>query len=202
MDLLAKLQIKNPAAIDLIATPDDLKEALADAGLVADAKGGSTRGLLAFCRTKKELQQVASRYVAALPEEGLCWLAYLKKSGNLSTDITRDVGSQILEELGWLAVRQVSLNDNWSALRFRPQSQIKTLKRGTDYPGIDREKKIVTLPEDLKEALETLGFVGKFEELSFSQRRELVVGILDAKRAETRTKRIQKVVEQLQSSGS
>ena len=194
MDLLAKLQIKDPASVSLHRPPQDLLELFTDAGLSTRDDQAMQKGLICFCHTKKEARETVDD-VSALSQDALCWIVYPKQSGRLDTDITRDDGWQPFEERGWLPVRLVSINDDWSALRFRPKSQIKKLQRGTDYPGIDREKKTVALPEDLVSALAPLDLVGKFEALSFSQRRELVIGILDAKKPETRMRRIDKVLQ-------
>jgi hypothetical protein len=49
----------------------------------------------------------------------LAWVAY-PKAGQLGTDLNRDRLAAALEGQGIRPVRQVALDDVWSALRFRP----------------------------------------------------------------------------------
>ncbi|MEM9324737.1 MAG: YdeI/OmpD-associated family protein, partial [Bacteroidota bacterium] len=60
--------------------------------------------------------------------------------------------------------------------------------------------KSVELPEDLRRTLAEQSLVRAFERCSFSQRREWVVGILEAKREKTRINRIKQVVDDLTSN--
>jgi hypothetical protein len=57
------------------------------------------------------------------------WLAYPKKSSGVKTDLSRDAGWPPLEAADFLPVTQISLDETWSALRFRRRSEIKTLTR-------------------------------------------------------------------------
>ncbi|MCC6565708.1 MAG: hypothetical protein IT298_08100 [Chloroflexi bacterium] len=57
------------------------------------------------------------------------WFAYPKKSGAIKTDISRDSGWGPVESLGWAPVTQISVNETWSALRFKPVGDIKTITR-------------------------------------------------------------------------
>jgi hypothetical protein len=46
--------------------------------------------------------------------------ARLPKAGRLDTDLNRDSLAAALRERGLRAVRQIAIDDVWSALRFRP----------------------------------------------------------------------------------
>ena len=61
----------------------------------------------------------------------------------------------------------------------------------------DDAPRTVTVPDDLGAALTAAGRRAAFDALSFSHQREYVEWIEDAKRAETRVRRITKTVEQL-----
>jgi len=61
----------------------------------------------------------------------------------------------------------------------------------------DDAPRTVTVPDDLGAALTAAGRRAAFDALSFSHQREYVEWIEDAKRAETRARRITKTVEQL-----
>ncbi|WP_020392542.1 YdeI/OmpD-associated family protein [Kribbella catacumbae] len=59
----------------------------------------------------------------------------------------------------------------------------------------DAAERTVDVPADLAEALEAAGVREAFDALSFSHRREHVQAIEEAKKAETRARRIAKAVE-------
>jgi hypothetical protein len=63
------------------------------------------------------------------------WFAYPKKTGSIRTDISRDSGWGPVTAAGLLPVTQISINDTWSALRFRFRDEIKSLTRKWDIPG-------------------------------------------------------------------
>ncbi|MEM9327543.1 MAG: hypothetical protein AAGA85_17890, partial [Bacteroidota bacterium] len=153
MKLLQKLQIKNSSRIRVRNAPTEILQTLEKEGWKPSQDVPNADGLLVFCIKKAEIGNISNDIIKALSDQDLCWIGYPKRNGKVATDITRDEGWQVLADLGWLPVRLVSLNDNWSALRFKPRSEIKSLKRGTDYPGIDRHTKTVELPEGLRRTL-------------------------------------------------
>jgi hypothetical protein len=51
--------------------------------------------------------------------DGLAWIAY-PKAGQLGTDLNRDILWKHLLASGVQGVRQIALDETWSALRFRP----------------------------------------------------------------------------------
>ncbi|GAB3934526.1 hypothetical protein GCM10029976_043610 [Kribbella albertanoniae] len=61
----------------------------------------------------------------------------------------------------------------------------------------DTAERTVDVPEDFAAALAEAGVREAFDKLSFSHRREHVQAVLDAKKPETRTRRIAKAVEML-----
>ncbi|CAM4183203.1 YdeI/OmpD-associated family protein [Nocardia ninae] len=61
----------------------------------------------------------------------------------------------------------------------------------------DDAERTVDVPDDLADALRSAGRRDAFDKLSYSRRREHVTAVTDAKRAETRTRRIAKIVDSL-----
>jgi hypothetical protein len=117
MDLAAKLQIKPGIQVALVAAPADGPDLTSIGPPAADpAEAGA---VIAFVLTAAELTGVASPAVAAARDDRLAWIAY-PKAGQLGTDINRDSLARAVAGLGVRPVRQVSLDDVWSALRFRP----------------------------------------------------------------------------------
>ncbi|WP_242922008.1 YdeI/OmpD-associated family protein [Pontibacter liquoris] len=204
-DLGRKLQLKQNSSILLLNAPTGAGQALAGSGYtVTDAievpSVGTYDAVQLFARSRQELEALAPQAIALLKPGALLWIAYPKKTSGIISDLTRDEGWKILDELGYGAVRQVALDDTWSSLRFKHESERKEPSQfGVDPPGIDRATKTVVPPADMQQALEAAGVAAVFWQLAFTHRKEYVVAVLDAKRPETRAKRIAKTVEELKA---
>jgi hypothetical protein len=88
---------------------------------------------LAFARTLAERDDFSAQLVAATEGDAVVWLAYPKASSRrLRGEFTRDSGWAVLGAGGFEPVRQVSLDGDWSALRFRRVAFIKAMNRHPD----------------------------------------------------------------------
>lgn len=86
--------------------------------------------MLAFVYTKEEIGCYFEEMHALSPEDEVIWIAYPKgTSKKYMVKINRDVGWTKVGELDCEAVRQISIDEDWSALRFRKIRFIKTLTR-------------------------------------------------------------------------
>jgi hypothetical protein len=112
-----KLQIKPGQSVVVLGRPDDVHlEAEAEAG----ADPSSADAVLAFVTTSADLSGPnAQAALAAARRDALAWVAY-PKGGKLGTDLNRDTLAAALSERGVRPVRQIAIDDTWSALRFRP----------------------------------------------------------------------------------
>ena len=77
-----------------------------------------------FVRDVAELRHLDPQTRDAVEYDGLLWISYPKKSSKISTDISRDVAWEVMKEFGLRPVSQVSIDETWSALRFRPPEQV------------------------------------------------------------------------------
>jgi hypothetical protein len=85
---------------------------------------------LAFVTQQQQVDQWATTLVALLEDDGILWLAYPKASSKTyRCEFNRDTGWAVLGDLGLEPVRQVAIDQDWSALRFRRVDFIKTLTR-------------------------------------------------------------------------
>jgi hypothetical protein len=117
VDLAAKLQIKPGTQVAVLAMPADGPDLSGLGPLATDPARASA--VIAFARRRADLTRVAGPAVEAARDDRLAWIAY-PKAGQLGTDINRDSLAAAVAELGIRPVRQVSLDEVWSALRFRP----------------------------------------------------------------------------------
>jgi hypothetical protein len=66
--------------------------------------------------------------------------------------------------------------------------------------ALDTAEREVEVPDDLAAALEAAGARAAFDALSFSRRKELARGVAEAKRPDTRERRVAAVVDELAAS--
>jgi hypothetical protein len=117
MDVTAKLQIKPGQRVAALAADSDVPSVVTEANPSADP--GAADAVVAFARNQAELDSVAAPAIEAARLDKLAWIAY-PKAGKLGTDLNRDILAALLTERGVQPVRQVAIDDTWSALRFRP----------------------------------------------------------------------------------
>jgi hypothetical protein len=113
LDLATKLQLKPGQTVALVNAP---------AGVATElpiAPPPEADGVLAFVVTAADLDAAGAAVDAALSDR-LAWIAY-PKAGGLGTDLNRDRLAALMGDRGAQPVRQVAIDDVWSALRFRPK---------------------------------------------------------------------------------
>ncbi|MCC9168470.1 YdeI/OmpD-associated family protein [Pontibacter harenae] len=205
-ELGKKLQLKPAQSLLLLNAPEQVALKLITEGYDATVSESITEGSVydvvqLFVHQKAELEHFAPLATAALRAEGMLWIAYPKKTSKVTSDLTRDEGWAAIKELGYEGVRQIAVDDTWSALRFvHKANRKKPSKMGVDLPGVDRDARTVTPPKDLQEALGKAGLIDLFNELSFTHKKEHVAAVLEAKRPETRARRIEKTINMLQDT--
>jgi hypothetical protein len=118
VDVGAKLQIKPGQRVATVAGPGEIP-AVAPAGAQPADTPDEADVVVAFVRTRAELDTVAAPALDAARHDKLAWIAY-PKAGKLGTDLNRDILRETLADRGVQPVRQVAIDDVWSALRFRP----------------------------------------------------------------------------------
>jgi hypothetical protein len=76
--------------------------------------------MLIFVELVSEVDVLAPRALHNLTSDGILWFAYPRKtSKKYSLDIDRNHGWEVLLDRGFDKVRQVAIDKDWSALRFR-----------------------------------------------------------------------------------
>ena len=85
---------------------------------------------IGFAMTQAECDRVSSTIARATEGDSIVWIAYPKASSKkYKCDFNRDTGWTVLGEAGFEPVRQVAIDEDWSALRFRRTEYIKSLTR-------------------------------------------------------------------------
>lgn len=122
--LIKKLGLKPGQRALLMNAPDGYRAllgALPEGVELHDQPEGSYDFIQLFIRNKAQLERDAPVAIAALKQDGMFWISYPKQSSKVPTDITRDRGWDVVEQSGLQGVAMVSVDDVWSAMRFRPK---------------------------------------------------------------------------------
>ncbi|MDQ4490094.1 hypothetical protein RBS60_07760 [Sinomonas sp. ASV486] len=117
MELWQKLQIKPGMTVAVLNAPADAPAL--EGPFEASDDAGAAAAVVLYAANRDELAARGAAAVRAAHEDRLAWIAY-PKAKKLGTDLNRDLLAQEVIALGADPVRQVSLDDVWSALRFRP----------------------------------------------------------------------------------
>jgi hypothetical protein len=83
--------------------------------------------MIIFVKSVKTVENISPSALHNLTADGVLWFCYPKKSsGKLSSDLERDRGWKSLNDMGFHGIRMVSVDEDWSALRFRNIKYIKS----------------------------------------------------------------------------
>ena len=118
MGIAKKLQIKSGQRVFIKNAPEGFTLDLPEAASLADSADGAD-AVLVFVKNSGELAARAAPFIDAARRDALAYVAY-PKAGQLDTDLNRDVIWRHLIKEGLRGVRQISIDDVWSAMRFRP----------------------------------------------------------------------------------
>lgn len=81
---------------------------------------------LAFATRQRELDRLSKILAGASQGDVVLWFAYPKgTSKSYTCEFNRDSGWQVIRAAGFDSVRQVAIDDDWSALRFRRVEYVK-----------------------------------------------------------------------------
>ena len=84
---------------------------------------------LAFAVGKAEVDRLSALLAGAAEGDAILWFAYPKgTSKRYKCDFNRDTGWDAMTDAGFETVRQVAIDEDWSALRFRRSQFVKSRK--------------------------------------------------------------------------
>ena len=126
--LAGKLRVKPGARVLLVNAPPGYAarlDPLPEGAEVAETPDGEFDVVQAFVKDRLDVERYAEPAIRSLRRGGALWFAYPKQASKVATDLTRDKGWDIVARAGLRPVAQVSVDDVWSALRFRPTADVK-----------------------------------------------------------------------------
>lgn len=128
------MQFRDFDKIVVVNPPEEFQIHLDEISLVAEIdqkinKNQTYDFVLVFVKSCAEITRQI-KVADNLNDDALLWFAYPKKSSKkYKSDISRDSGWQPLGDYGFEGVRQIAIDDDWSALRFRKTKYIKSFMR-------------------------------------------------------------------------
>jgi hypothetical protein len=125
--LIKKLRIKPGQRLLVLNAPDGYIESLADLPEGCDISlqaQGEYPFVHLFVRNSQDLEQWLPTASEAVEYDGLFWISYPKRSSKVETDLTRDVLWELMRATPYRPVTQISIDDVWSGLRFRPAERV------------------------------------------------------------------------------
>lgn len=132
--LFKKLNLKDQREVLILDPPAEVEPEVAALEGVSVYRTLDRMGPISFAlffvTTRRRIEELAARLEGRLADDPVIWFAYPKSSSKrYRPDFNRDSGWEALGALGLEPVRQVSIDDDWSALRFRRAEHIRTMKR-------------------------------------------------------------------------
>lgn len=120
-DIIKKFKFKGNATV--IYAPEELKTEFDQLGF-SSSLNPQSKDILIFVNTHHEFIDFLSTHLAAIEPDSVLWFAYPKGSSGIKTDINRDTLRITGEEFCITTVAAISINEIWSALRFRPIDKV------------------------------------------------------------------------------
>ena len=152
-EIFKKLNLKEQKEILVLNSPESFEPEVYNValeGITVRRSPGEVEAIdfsLAFVIRQEELDQISAAVTQKARGDAVIWFAYPKgTSKKYKCEFNRDTGWGKLGTAGFEPVRQVAIDEDWSALRFRRASLIKTMKRRNSM-ALSEDGKSRTAPQ-------------------------------------------------------
>jgi len=170
--LLKKLNYTDQKQIFVLNAPESFESIIQTISSYTEIKtkaGKSDRidFAIGFASKQSEINDIVNLVAPILSGDAIFWMSYPKSSSKkYKCDFNRDKGWEILGSYNMEPVRQVAIDDDWSALRFRKTDYIKKLvrnqkmalssegKRRTNIKSNTPEKTIIAIHSEIHAPVE------------------------------------------------
>ena len=90
--------------------------------------------VMVFVTQLQEIEKAITSLFPKINGDAIVWFCYPKgTSKKYKCEFNRDNGWAVLGNFGFEPVRMVAVDEDWSALRFRKTTYIKTLTRSSSF---------------------------------------------------------------------
>ena len=131
-----KLNLKEEREIVVLDAPPSFEaelQALREVKVARTlAAAGRLTFILVFASQKSQVDRWSKSIAAKAAGDAILWFAYPKStSRRFKCDFNRDNGWETIRAAGWDSVRQIAIDADWSALRFRRVEYVKSGANGS-----------------------------------------------------------------------
>jgi hypothetical protein len=117
--LPAKLGLKPGLKLLVLNPPPNLDALLAGAPDIERlARAGNFDCALAFAKARAALAGIFARLEPKLPDHGMIWIAWPKKTSGVATDLTEDIVRRTGLAAHLVDVKVCAIDATWSGLKF------------------------------------------------------------------------------------
>lgn len=148
--LLKKLNYKDEKEVLVLNSPDSFRGIIdlmkENTNLCEDIqKKVEVEFAIVFVMKQDEINTIVPILAEKIKGDKTIWFCYPKKtSKRYVSEINRDNGWSIMGKCSFEPVRQVSIDDDWSAIRFRNVEYIKNITRKESFALTDKAKEMTT----------------------------------------------------------
>ena len=122
-NVIKKLKFKGNGVV--INAPTALEKEFVMLGFsISLDKNSKNENTLLFVNNNKEFIGFLNDQLKNIKPDSIFWIAYPKGSSKIKTDINRDTLRVTSEGFGITTVTAISIDETWSALRFRPIEKV------------------------------------------------------------------------------
>ena len=121
-DIIQKFKFKDNGVV--INAPESIENEMVKLGFKTAFDKTKSKNTLVFINNSKEYLQFLKNNLKSIEPDSVLWFAYPKGTSKIKTDINRDTIRVTGEEYGITTVTAISIDDTWSALRFRPIEKV------------------------------------------------------------------------------
>ena len=121
-DIIKKFKFKNNGVV--LNAPATLEKEFIQLGFKNKLDKTTNANTLVFVNDDKEYLDFLKGELKNIEPDSVLWFAYPKGTSKIKTDINRDTMRGTGEDFGITTVTAISINDTWSALRFRPIDRV------------------------------------------------------------------------------
>jgi hypothetical protein len=199
--LVKKLGIREGDRVLAVGAPEHLGELLRDlpdgARLVTRAAKGARYPIVVwFVTAQRALDQRFGGVRRMLEPSGGLWVAWPKRASGVKTDVTEDTVRATALAGGLVDNKVCAIDETWSGLRLvvrladRPKERVA--------PARTRRTTAIAVPDDFAHALSRSAAAKEaFDAMPSSHKRRWIDWIGQAKRPETRARRVAKATREI-----
>ena len=126
--LVRKLGFRPGWRIGVVDGPDSLPGLLGElpegAELIAGL-GPALDAVWLFAVSRDGLEERLPAALACLPDSGMLWISWPKRSSGVTSDLTENVLREVVLPAGWVDIKVAAVDATWSALRFARRRELR-----------------------------------------------------------------------------